>query len=560
MNATTSRTEADQQVESVFARHKQGELELAYATYRQVLRQFPDHSRALHYLGLIAQQTGHPQEAMRLLQQSIAIEPDDPRAHNHLGQVWIALKEREAALLCFEQAVQLDPRHADSLINLANAIHVRDPERAIELYRRALDLAPNSADAAYNLANVLNKERDADAALALYERALEIDPRHVPAHRNLGLLLEQRGRFEEAIGHYHHVLAVRPRHASALANLIGIRSYEPSAQLVRDAESLLTAAGAGTGEDERIKLHSGLGKHYDRKQLYPRAFEHFQSAKRLVRRRGVGFDVQRIAEQFDRTIAMFSGEWFERARPRGSESQQPIFIIGMPRSGTTLTEQILASHPGVFGAGELQDLPRILKGLRPGYPANVASLNSDRLAALANEYLNELQARAPADARRVTDKLPHNFIHLGMIATLFPGAHVVHCRRDPMDVGLSCLIERFDMDSDYTTRLEDFGEYFLQYERLMAHWRRVLPITMHEQRYEDLVAEPEVSMRALIGSCGLEWDPICLNFQQIERTVRTPSRWQVRQPMYRRSVGRWRNYANQMQPLAQLLEENGYRY
>lgn len=259
-------------------------------------------------------------------------------------------------------------------------------------------------------------------------------------------------------------------------------------------------------------------------------------------------------------MAMFSRAWFERSGPRGSESQQPIFIVGMPRSGTTLTEQILASHPSVFGAGELPDLPRILKGLRPGYPAQVADFDSVRLAAVANEYLDGLRARAPADARRVTDKLPLNFIHLGMIATLFPRAHIIHCRRDPMDVGLSCLIEQFDMDGDYTTCLEDFGDYFLQYERLMAHWRVVLPITMHEQCYEDLVAQPETSARALIESCGLEWDPMCLNFQQLERTVRTPSRWQVRQPIYLHSVGRWRNYAHQMQPLARLLEQSGYRY
>jgi tetratricopeptide (TPR) repeat protein len=557
MNSTPSRIEADRRVESVFARHKRGELELAYAAYREVLQQFPDHSRALHYLGLIAQQTGHPHEAVRLLQRSITVEPSDPRTHNHLGQVWVGLKDKDAALACFEEAVELDPRHADSLNNLANAVRVRDPQRAIELYRRALEINPASVDATYNLANLLDEERDADAALALYQRALAIDPNHVRAHRNLAILLEQRGQFDEAIGHYEKVLAIRPRHASALANLIAIRSYEPSEQMVRDAEALLAA---DTAEEERIKLHSGLGKHYDRECRHGEAFEHFLSAKRLVGQRGAGFNARRIAEQFDRTMAMFSREWFAHARAGGSDSRQPIFIVGMPRSGTTLTEQILASHPHVSGAGELPDLPRILKGLRPGYPANVAGFDGNRLVALANEYLSGLRAQAPSQVLRVTDKLPSNFVHLGMIATLFPGAHVVHCRRDPMDTGLSCLIELFDMEGDYTTRLEDFGEYFLQYERLMAHWREVLPIRMHEQRYEDLVADPEAHARALVEYCGLEWDPACLDFQRLERTVRTPSRWQVRQPIYMRSVGRWRNYATQMEPLRQLLDSNGYRY
>ncbi|MBL8266998.1 tetratricopeptide repeat-containing sulfotransferase family protein, partial [Steroidobacter sp.] len=377
MSTVMSRSEADQQVESVFARHKQGELELAYATYREVLKQFPDHARALHYLGLIAQQTGHSQQALRLLQRSIAIEPDDPRTHNHLGQVWIALKNKDAALACFEAAVQIDPRHGDSLNNLANAVRVRDPQRATDLYRRALELAPDSVDAAYNLANLLNEERDADAALAMYQRALAINPSHVRSRRNLAVLLEQRGQFDAAIEHYQEVLALRPRHASAVANLIAIRSYEPSQALVTDAQELL--ASADTTDEERIKLHSGLGKHYDREQRYESAFEHFLSAKRLVGQRGAGFNVRRISEQFDRTMAMFSREWFEQVRPQGSDSQQPIFIVGMPRSGTTLTEQILASHPQVFGAGELPDLPRILKGLRPGYPANVAGFDAPRL-------------------------------------------------------------------------------------------------------------------------------------------------------------------------------------
>lgn len=557
MNTSLTRATADQTVEAAFARHKQGDVNFAYAAYKEVLATFPDHAHALHYLGLIAQQTGHPQEALRLLQRSIEIEPGDVRAHNHLGQVWVGLNDKAAALECFERAVQIDPTHADSINNLANVLLVRDPLRAIELYRRVLELTPDSANATYNLANAMNEERDSAAAVDLYQRAIQIDPRHVRAHRNLGVLLEQKGRFTEAAEHYKKVLEINPRHAGALANLIAVRSYEPTAEIVRGAEQLL--ADTRTDEASRIRLHSGIGKYYDRERQYQRAFQHFLDAKRIVRERGAGFEVRRIAEQFDRTIGAFSRPFFEQASAHGSSSARPIFIVGMPRSGTTLTEQILASHPAVFGAGELQDLPRILKALRPGYPANVATLDEPRLVSLAEEYLRGLEAHA-GDALRITDKLPVNFMHLGMIATLFPQARIIHCRRDPMDVGLSCLIELFDMDSDFTTGLDDFGHYFLQYDRLMAHWRETLPVPMFEQRYEQLVGDPETHARALIDYCGLEWDAACLDFQQTGRTVRTPSRWQVRQPIYQRSVGRWRNYAEQMQPLARLFEEHGYRY
>lgn len=557
MNVTFTRVEADARVEAAFARHKQGDIPYAYAVYKEVIASFPDHSRALHYLGLIAQQTGHPNEAVRLLQRSIEMEPDDVRAYNHLGQVWVRLKNKAAALECFEKAVQIDPTHADSINSLANAMLVRDPLRSIELYRRVLELDPQSVNATYNLANALNEERDADAAIAMYLQALQIDPQHLRAHRNLAVLFEQKGRFEEAAEHYQRVLSIDPRHAGALANLIALRYYEPNVEIVHGAERLLAAAE--TGDEERIRLHSGLGKYYDRECRYGQAFEHFLAAKRIVGERGAGFDPRRIAEQVDRTIDAFSRSFFQRAHRHGSDSPRPVFIVGMPRSGTTLTEQILASHGSVFGAGELQDLPRILKGLRPGYPANVATLDADRLAALAAEYLRGLQARA-GDALRITDKLPVNFMHLGMIATLFPQARIVHCRRDPMDVGLSCLIELFDMDSDFTTRLEHFGQYFLQYDRLMAHWRATLPLPMFEQRYEDLVADPSTHTRALLDHCGLEWDDACLKFQQLGRAVRTPSRWQVRQPIYRSSVGRWRNYAEQMEPLRRLLSANGYEY
>ncbi|MBL8267667.1 MAG: sulfotransferase [Steroidobacter sp.] len=171
-----------------------------------------------------------------------------------------------------------------------------------------------------------------------------------------------------------------------------------------------------------------------------------------------------------------------------------------------------------------------------------------------------MRKHAPAGVARITDKYPLNFMHLGLIATLFPRARIIHCRRDPLDVGLSCFIERFAHSRDFTTDLESFGHYFLQYERLMAHWRRVLPLSVREQYYERLVADQEAQSRALVAHCGLAWDDACLDFQSAERTVLTPSRWQVRQAIYNVSVGRWRNYARHLVPLQRLLEEHGYHY
>ena len=553
-----SRPQADRQVESAFERHKQGDIEHAYGVYRRVLAAHPAHAAALHYLGLIAQQTGHSKEAASLLEHSIQIAPDDPRAHNHLGQVHVALGDKRAAIASFERALQLDPNHVDSLNNYANVMKARDLLQAIALYRRALELSPAAALPAYNLAIALKDNDETEEAETLFLRALAIDPAHARTHHSLAVLLEQKGRFDAAIEHYLEARRLDPRHVSSLANLIAIRSYEPDAPTVEAAEVLLRAPK--TGEDDRIKLHHGLGKHFDRVAQYEQAFEHFAQSKRILRQRSPEFDVAATERSFDRLIQVFSRETLAASSARGNPSQRPVFIVGMPRSGTTLAEQILASHPQVFGAGELADMPRIVKTLRPDYPECVPTMDDASLAELASQYLKAIGERAPAGAQRVTDKMPMNFMHLGMIATLFPNAHIVHCRRDPLDVGLSCFIELFELEHGYTADLETFARYFLQHERLMAHWYATLPMKIHELRYERLIEDPEAASRALLAHCGLEWNAACLEFHNTERTVRTPSRWQVRQPVYRSSLGRWRHYEKQMAPVVRALEASGYRY
>lgn len=550
--------ELNRQVEAAFARHKRGELGFAAGIYRQVLAQHPDQPAALHYLGLIAQQTGNSHQALRLLERSIQIDPTDPRTHNHLGQVHVALNDKHSAALCFERALQIDPNHVASLNNLANITLTRDLLQAIALYRRALALNPDAAFAAYNLAQALNENNSFDEALTLYLRTIALDPRHLPAHHKLGVLLEQRGQFAAALEHYLTIQRLDPRHVPSLANAISIRDYIPDASMVRRAEEMLQARDAS--DQDRIKLHRGLGKHYERAQDYAQAFGHFAAAKSLLRRGKAAFDIGTVAKSMDRLEQTFSREFFAQDRAPISDSQRPVFIVGLPRSGTTLTEQILASHPCVFGAGELQDIPKMVKMLRPDYPECVASMDPEALTGLAKDYLGVIDRLATPNALRVTDKMPLNSLHLGLIATLFPESRIIYCRRDPLDIALSCFVELFDLEQDYTTSFEDFGHYFLEHERLMAHWRSVLPVSIHELRYEALIADPEATCRALIAYCGLDWDPACLEFHQTERTVQTPSRWQVRQPIYATSVGRWQHYRPHMTSLSQFLDASGYKY
>ena len=390
-----SRSEANQRIEAAFARHKRGELGFAAGVYRQVLAEDPDHPIALHYLGLIAQQSGHSKEAIRLLERSIEIDPTDARTHNHLGQVRIALNDKHNATLCFERALQIDPNHTAALNNLANVTLTRDLLQAISLYRRALELNPDAAFAAYNLAQALNENNSFDEALLLYRRTIALDPRHLRARHKLGVLLEQRGEFAEAIEQYLAVQRLDPRHVSSLANLIAIRGYIPEDGILRRAEEMLTVREAT--DEERIKLHRGLGKHSERALQYETAFGHFAAAKQLLKRSRAPFDMSAVAKTVDRITRTFSREFFAQDHARISDSQRPIFIVGLPRSGTTLVEQMLASHPLTFGAGELQDVPRMVKLLRPDYPECVVLMEPEALNQLAEDYLKEIERLAGPD-------------------------------------------------------------------------------------------------------------------------------------------------------------------
>jgi Flp pilus assembly protein TadD len=550
--------DVDHRIETAFERHRCGNSAFADRVYREALLQCPDHPRALHYLGLIAQQRRNSDLALRLLSRSIEIDPTDVRVHNHLGDIHAGLNDERAAEACFERGLQIDPDHFGTLNNLANVIATRDLPRAISLYKRALKLSPNAVPVVFNLAQALEQYRAFDEALKFYDHTITLDPRHFHARHKLGTLLEQRGKFAQALEQYLIVQQIEPRHAASLANILAMRDYLPDPSMVRRAEVMLVVPGSR--DEDRIRLQHALGKHYERVSNFQRAFSHFCNAKALFRRTRPAFDINVVASAMGRVRQVFGEEFFSTYTPPIANLPRPVFIVGLPRSGTTLTEQILASHPQVFGAGELQGIPQLVKFMGPAYPECMAAKNSNDLAELADAYLGAITRLAGTNALRVTDKLPLNSLHLGLIAKLFPHAQIVYCRRDPLDLAVSCFTELFEIEDDFTTSFEDFGHYFLEHERLMAHWRTVLPIPIHEVRYEDMISKPEAASRSLISYCELDWDPACLAFQKTERTIQTPSRWQVRQPIYQTSVGRWRRYHSQMGSLIQFLDDCSYEY
>jgi hypothetical protein len=305
---------------------------------------------------------------------------------------------------------------------------------------------------------------------------------------------------------------------------------------------------------DRVQLHLALARHYDRRRQYVRAFEHLQIGN-ATRFKNHPFDSIAHSRAVDRLIAACGSEAVAPYPSPSAHSKRPIFIVGMPRSGTTLVEQIFAAHSQVAAGGELPTIMNIaaqIGGASDAYPEAMRELDGDSLSRFARQYLEKLEA-VSAGGARVTDKMPFNFMHLGLIAALFPDAAIIHCRRSAADTCLSCYFTSFNEELQFASELSALGRYWLDYERLMHHWHRVLPVKILDVDYERLVTDTEATVRQMLDFCELAWEPACMHFFNIDRGVRTPSRWQVRQPIYPQSVGRWRHYERQLRPLLDAL-------
>jgi Flp pilus assembly protein TadD len=509
---------------------RQGRYDEAAAAFRETLRLQPGHVNARCNLGAVLHRQGSFPEAITLLRETVRLAPGHAQAHNDLGGALLACNQPALAERHLREAVRLRPTFAEALSNLGLAL--REMGRI-------------------------------DEAVECFRAALRLNPAYAGAHNNLGYTLEFQGKVEEARAAFLEALRLDPNNPRALASLSDLAAaghYTFSAAQVRHVQDLI--ARGNLPIDDIGRLHFALARVHNRAGAYDEAFKHYRQGNELrkeyVRRRGAAFDPQVHRRYIDRLIAAFTPEWFERVKSFGVDSELPIFVVGMMRSGTSLAEQILASHPRVHGAGELPYLDSVVAGLPPRlgttepYPECLARLDAATARALAEEHLQRLR-KLGGGADRVVDKLPFNFLHVGMIAALFPRARIVHCRRDPIDTCLSCFFQNFGEPHGFTLDLRHLGLYYREYERLMEHWRRVLPVPVFELCYEELTADQEAVSRRLVGFCGLEWDERCLRFHDTERPVRTASTLQVRRPMYRSAVGRWKRYEAHLGPLIEAL-------
>lgn len=546
----------NQEIRKGIALQRSGDLDGAAALYSAVLEGDPADVYGLQYLGLVRFQQGRFDEAERLLSRSLELEPQNADAWSNLGMVEVKLDVPEKAVASFSRALEISPEHPDALNNMAQVLRKMGRyEQARPLLERLVKKMPDSASALYYLADVQQKANDVSTAIKTWQRALRADPDDRRIRLGLGDAYESTGKFKQARMQYLAVLRRDPDSPLALARLLQMREGELDSEWVDKARSL--ADDPATPEDGRIRLNIALGYYHDREKQFDEAFRRLQ----------LGYDVHARREPFDSDgytrainslIENLTADFYASAPNSGIDSVRPIFIVGMPRSGTTLTEQILASHSRVAAGGELSMLLQVsyqisqLSRTHEPYPRGLRSVGRVGLRRMARRYLEHLD-KVSTTAERVTDKLPFNFMHLGVIALLFPNAKIIHCRRDPMDNCLSCYFTSFAEQIGFANRLDTLGRYYVDYDRLMRHWREVLPVEIFDLQYEDLIGDTETQIRKLLDHCDLDWEDACLSFYDTQRGVRTPSRWQVRQPIYTGSVQRWRNYESHLQPLKEIL-------
>jgi len=560
----------------------------AIACYREAIASKPDLAEPCYNLGLSLAALGRPEEAIEQYQKAVALKPSYFDAHKMLASALASAREFETAFTHFRAALAIRPQSAETQYDFGNALAAAGRHtEAVVLYRRALAMRPQYPEAHNNLGNVLatiGKSAEAvahygealvlrpdyaeahgnlgnalfalgqmDEAVAALEKALALDPNLADAHHNLGNVLQTLGRLEEARHAFARAVALAPKRAELYRALAESKQFGPGDPHLLVMEELAQDARSLT-DTQRLELHFGLGKAYADLDRHEQAVRHFQEGNALKRKQ-IKYDEKTTLQRLRDTAAVFSAEWIRGNEGLGDPAAESIFIVGMPRSGTTLVEQVLASHPKIFAAGELTNFAEATEAVAP-FPEGMRSLAAEQLREIGARYAKRVRALAPA-AERITDKMPSNFRFAGLIHVALPNARLIHVRRDPIDTCVSCFSKTFTGDQPFSYDLGELGRYYRAYDALMAHWRRVLPAgAMLEVQYEELVADFENHARRIVAYCELAWDERCLAFHEARRPVLTASAIQVRQPLYRTAVGRWRPYAAMLTPLLQALESD----
>ena len=546
--------EAQRQQENAFNRATQafskGRLSEAEAQLRQIIGADPNFHPAYFQLGLIAEQVGKRDLAIDLLAHACRLDPDSGQYHWVVGELLRRAGRLDEAVTAGERAIKLSPDVADAFYNLGLIRSDRGETEAAEYcYRRAIGIDAKHTTAANNLGSLLENRGDIEGAYAAYRQAVEADSKNAEAQNNLGALLSADGDLEEARKRFKAAIRAKPHFVHAHYNLSSLKTYKEDDGHLKSLHDL-QAVSNQLAPEERHRLYFALGKALEDIGNHDEAFDAYQAGNQM-KRDSFQYDDKESKRSVSLIKSYFTKSCFQDTATE-IEDDTPIFVLGMPRSGTTLVEQILASHAKVFGAGELDDLSNILEaGPEQGgvFLSKLENLEVFDWKALGSAYIQALRSYS-SDAPHVTDKMPANFFLIGAIHQMLPNAKIVHVKRDPMDTCFSNYTRLFNATMLFAYDLKELGRYYCSYEQLMAHWAEVLPEgRIHHVQYEDLVAQTETHVRALLEYCRLEWDDACLRFYENKRNVKTASIAQVRRPIYKASVARWKRFEAHLEPL-----------
>ena len=572
----------------------QGKFEEALAHYDHALAAQANFVQAHSNRGNALQRLKRFAVAEQAYRRAIELQPAFADAWNNLGTCLRELKRPEEAETAYRKALELNPNNPDTLDNLALAVKDLDRlEEAADLMRRALAVEqrsdklyahyglilldhnkheeaatateralahnPDNHDAVNQMGRIAFERGNPDAALGYYRRALALKPDMADAFNNIGNALKELGRLDDAQQAYLESIRLDPTVTAAYVNFADAITFTPGNAHLATMEAL-AARPHEMSKRDRMHLDFALGKAYADLKDFFRSFRHL-AAGNAAKRTTIAYDENATFDLFDRIEEIFTRELIEKKSGGGDPSPSPIFVLGMPRSGTTLIEQIIASHPAVHGAGELQTLNDVAlsihgpDGAALPYPEFLQVADAAALRRIGARYVSLLRQLAP-DRERITDKMPSNYYFAGLIHLALPNAKIIHSMRDPVDTCISCFSKLFSAEQNHTYDLGEIGRYYRRYQRLMSHWQSVLPAKrILDVRYEDVVADLESQARRIIAYCGLPWDDRCLAFHKTERPIRTASATQVRRPIYKSAVGRWRVYEGYLGPLLAALRD-----
>lgn len=582
-----NRVKADRLLQRAIHRFQLGRLEETADLCNLVLTVNPANAEALHLLGVITYQQGNLHEAAQFVEKAITLKPDDESFHNNLGIIYRDLKLPNKALIHYRLALQLKPSFAEAYNNLGVVFQDLDQSHeaidcfqkaiarkatycdaynnlgtelgkvgriteGLEFLEKALNLTQSPASILNNIAKIYIDQGEFGQAERLLQEAVTLAPEYPEIYSNFALIAERLGDFDLATEFYRNALTLQPSSADTLFQLTKIIKYTSLEDSdLKQINALLSQTNLL--KKEKILLHFATAKIYDDCRAYDSAFQNYKEANTL---KFPGFDKDIHNTLCDSIIAAYHSEFFAESYDETPLiGREPIFIIGMPRSGTTLVEQIIASHPDVAAGGELTFIRDLIDapGQPSSYPQNVNGFTREDWLALQKHYLTGINKIA-GSRKHVTDKFPQNFFFLGAIRKAFPNAPIIHCRRNPVDVCLSCYFQNFETVQAFSFDLEALAQYYNAYLHLMAHWSEVLPKPMFEVEYEDIVTNPETVIPRIIAHCNLPWDPRCLTPHKRKGAVSTASSWQTRQPIYTGSIARWQNYRPYIRSLLDLLD------